>query len=59
MGSCKGCEKRTVGCHSFCEQYKKETEELHKKNEDLKKQRQDEADVLFRLRQNGGRKWRR
>lgn len=59
MSSCKDCTKRTIGCHSFCEQYKKETEELHKKKEALRQRKNDDADVLFRLRQSGGTKWHR
>lgn len=35
--SCKGCNDRKVGCHSYCEKYKKEKEEHNKMKETERK----------------------
>lgn len=37
--SCKGCEKRYIGCHSECEDYIQETKELKERNEKIKAER--------------------
>lgn len=37
--ACKDCNKRAVGCHSTCEDYKKERAELDKRNEKISKGR--------------------
>ena len=34
--NCKGCTHRFVGCHSFCEDYKRFREELDKHNENIR-----------------------
>lgn len=57
MRKCKDCEKRTIGCHSFCDDYKKDSEEESKKKEALKQHRKDTSEVLYRLHQSGGSKW--
>lgn len=38
---CKDCEKRTVGCHSTCEEY----QEYNKKNEARRKKQRSDNDI--------------
>jgi hypothetical protein len=45
---CKGCQKRTIGCHAICEDYKKEREENDKKIEWNRKQSVGKAYVFSR-----------
>ena len=33
INCCKGCEKRSVGCHSACPEYRLEWDALTKRNE--------------------------
>lgn len=61
MKSCKGCTRREVGCHGHCQIYKEEKAEHQKKQEALKRQRLDDAEILYRLygryKLYGGNKW--
>ena len=34
---CKDCNKRYIGCHSECNNYKKEREQLDKENKERRK----------------------
>ena len=43
--SCKGCEKRHVGCHSECESYIKYSESLKEYNEYAHKKRMERFDI--------------
>lgn len=47
--ACKGCQKRFVGCHASCEDYKKFKEGLKKQNDLIyrKKQKQIDIDGFF------------
>lgn len=45
---CKGCEKRIIGCHAICGDYKKEREENDKKIEWNRKQSVGKAYVFSR-----------
>ena len=38
--ACKGCQKRFVGCHASCEDYKKFKEELKKQNDFIYRKKQ-------------------
>lgn len=42
---CKDCNKRQVGCHSSCEDYKTYKTENNKRNEKIKRER--DADLFF------------
>lgn len=44
--SCKGCEKRHVGCHSECEAYQKYRESLDRYNDYAYKKRMELHDML-------------
>lgn len=43
--SCKGCEKRFVGCHATCEDYKSFKENLKMRNDIINKKKQTQVDV--------------
>lgn len=54
---CKGCEKRELGCHSICPEYKKFAEYRIKMNEERRK-RQEQCN-LKRRRRTGWLKWKK
>jgi hypothetical protein len=44
---CKGCEKRTVGCHSSCEAYQNAKEEHRVNNEVYRRENQGGLDAFI------------
>ena len=48
MAVCKGCEKRYIGCHSECDDYIKERQELDKKNAEIRKQKESRMSLNYR-----------
>lgn len=61
--ACKDCPDRAIGCHSSCERYIKQAEQLRKENERIYQEKQcDQAQVdrkleaRFRMLKKRGRK---
>lgn len=44
--SCQGCDKRQVGCHSTCKEYKEEKSKYNNKVEEIKKTKQYDSEVI-------------
>ena len=46
QGSCKGCTRREVGCHSKCEDYKEYRKQIDEINEKAQKIEQENIQII-------------
>lgn len=53
MKSCKDCDKRKLGCHSDCQDYLTELEEMHRRKKETRSVYYDCSDTLIYSKSKG------